>query len=444
MTLYVSLGPNCHAAGNLKHLHYRNFSLPFDWMLTEEEYGIQYVNNNINNDFSLFTKDLAKRRGKTYSKNYPESLFFHHNLLKNPEYIKDFERRGKRFMDLISNPDNDITFLFFYAYKIYQNPEIFKIFYESIKNFENNPKIKANFKLLVYVANNDDDFKLELYPEINNLKKTVFLKYIRDTKVNRIYGNRKDFQNLLDQMKSPNILKKDTKKDKQENIKKDITKNIPQNIETNNEFIIKPIGGMCTRIRVILSHLGNSRFNNKKIIVVWSTDEDCNGFFPNFFEPINKLFFVRDTNKKINYTGNLPCPVDDVASFILNLKNIKPNKKIQDEIDKFINQNLSNNYTAIHHRSLDSSNKLEMEKFVKNNNKNKVFIATDNKDTQKEFSRIQNTIYYKPIKIDDKKLKTNLEHAIIDFFICLRASKFMGTKGSAFTDLIEMLRILKN
>lgn len=195
---YISLGPNCHAAGNLRNLKNRSFSSPFDWNLTKENFGIQYVNDNINNNFEFYAKDLEYNdKNKVISKHYPNSVFFHHNPLKDNSLIETFSRRTKRFMDLISEPNNIITFLYYYQLTEYNQKKKFDILFKSIKELENNNKIKSKFKLVIYVANDDNDFDLNLWPEIKELKKTVFVKYIRVTSVSKTYGRGSDFQKLL-------------------------------------------------------------------------------------------------------------------------------------------------------------------------------------------------------------------------------------------------------
>ena len=49
--MFISLGPNCHAAGNLTRLKLRNQSLPFDWLLCNELRVFEYINDLINTNF---------------------------------------------------------------------------------------------------------------------------------------------------------------------------------------------------------------------------------------------------------------------------------------------------------------------------------------------------------------------------------------------------------
>src|SRR3990172_12401929 len=119
--IYIPLGPNWHATKNLIKLGFRDFCYPFDWLLTNADSGIEYVTNNINNNFKDFTKNLAYNKYKqVYSINYPDTIFFHHNLFKNlingkpAKYnlLKKYGQGAQKFMKMIKNENNEIIFLY--------------------------------------------------------------------------------------------------------------------------------------------------------------------------------------------------------------------------------------------------------------------------------------------------------------------------------------------
>lgn len=60
--------------------------------------------------------------------------------------------------------------------------------YQDMINFSTNSNIKCNFKVLVYLWN-------------DNIKNFIFDKYIRNTSVNKLYGDIKDFKQLLEKNK---------------------------------------------------------------------------------------------------------------------------------------------------------------------------------------------------------------------------------------------------
>jgi len=87
--MFISLGPNCNLAGNLKCLNLRKQSLPFDWLLCNKVRIFEYVNSLINTNFSNFTTNLIYNyRGKVISTEYDYVEFFHHDLIKKYNTLK--------------------------------------------------------------------------------------------------------------------------------------------------------------------------------------------------------------------------------------------------------------------------------------------------------------------------------------------------------------------
>ena len=168
MYIYISIGPHCHPAGNLKKLNLRKESLPFDWLLCKQLRGFEYVNDLINENFSNFTTNLIyNNEGIVISKNYDYVKFFHHDLLKNKSNCADdidqndkilievMNKRGKRFMNIISNKENKVIFIYMLKHSYLIKDGLInnnKLFQDMI-NFDNNSNIKCNFKVLVYLAN---------------------------------------------------------------------------------------------------------------------------------------------------------------------------------------------------------------------------------------------------------------------------------------------------
>lgn len=215
--MFISLGPNCHGAGNLSKLGLRKKSFPFDWLLVGSQRTFEYINKLINNNFEDFVKDLSyNSRNNVISKNYDYVEFVHYDLIKNKtigrrkdenkDLIDMFKRRTERFMNVINNKDNSIIFTYYLNYKciVENNKIINNELYEEMVNFDNNKNIKCNFKVFVYLSNVDSN-KLLLPNELTNLKNFIFDKYTLNSAVDKIYGDPKDFRNLLEKN---NLLKK--------------------------------------------------------------------------------------------------------------------------------------------------------------------------------------------------------------------------------------------
>ena len=220
--MFISLGPNCHAAGNLTRLKLRNQSLPFDWLLCNELRIFEYINDLINTNFCNFTMNLKyNNRGKVISSNYNYVQFFHHDLLKNNTHrqpyhnfhdkkdyndnlIEVMNRRGKRFMNIISNKENEVIFLCMINYnKLIKKGRINdNKLYKDMINFDKNQNIKCNFKVLVYLHNHKNKDENFIIPdELNNLNNFIFDKYVKNTNINRVYGDKNDFKELLERNK---------------------------------------------------------------------------------------------------------------------------------------------------------------------------------------------------------------------------------------------------
>ena len=212
--MFISLGPNCHPSGNLKKINLRKQSLPFDWLLCDEYRVFKYVNNLINTNFSNFTTNLIyNHRGKVISKDYEYVEFFHYDLIKNftigkpkddnKNLVDVMNKRGKRFMDIISNENNEVVFLCMLHHTtlikdgLINNHKL----YQDMINFDTNLNIKCNFKVLVYLYNDNEDYNLTLPDELENLNNFIFDKYIRNQNVCRVYGDIKDFKQLLEKNK---------------------------------------------------------------------------------------------------------------------------------------------------------------------------------------------------------------------------------------------------
>ena len=116
--IYISLGPNCHTSGILKHLGYKKESYPFDWILS----NLEIINYSILNNFSEFLdkNNYYKSNNKVslIEKNikYLEPMFAHRDPVDNDSDFQYIVRCVNRF----NNLDNDNRFKLFF-HSIYNN-----------------------------------------------------------------------------------------------------------------------------------------------------------------------------------------------------------------------------------------------------------------------------------------------------------------------------------
>ena len=67
----------------------------------------------------------------------------------------------------------------------------------------------------------------------------------------------------------------------------------------NNYYAIIPEGGLCNKIRVLLSHYDIAMKLNKKFIVIWNNDRYCNGLFLDYYQPLENTTFIKKMIKII-------------------------------------------------------------------------------------------------------------------------------------------------
>tara|TARA_B110000261_G_C13089947_1_gene359542 strand:- start:148 stop:816 length:669 start_codon:yes stop_codon:yes gene_type:complete len=193
---YISLGPNCHIAGALNDMNLRCFSLPFDFLLNNM--GLKYIANLVDNNFADFLNNLTynkiNNKEIVISENYPNVLFFHHDLIKNKQnlvkslkidhknmdelLIEKFKRRGHRFMNIISDSSQKCMF-FYILEEIYITNKILLISLidqiSFLKNIMYN-KFKCTYKLIIFIiVNNNEELLEEIICDLNkNYKNIVF------------------------------------------------------------------------------------------------------------------------------------------------------------------------------------------------------------------------------------------------------------------------------
>jgi len=226
----------------------------------------------------------------------------------------------------------------------------------------------------------------------------------------------------------------------------------------NNFIVIKPKGGLCNRFRFLFSFIHKMKIENiqKKLIVIWEKDSNCNGFIWDIISPIGNCCVLKNNNKKfkIDYSSCGPVSLYKNENYLENI-NFRPKKYLLNQFINIINK-LDNKYISVHIRRTDLTNHIKHknriddlytpdETFINFMNCNKdynIYIATDNHETQDIFLNLfPNRIkYIKKITKKEGLRQTNLEDAIIDIFVCAFSNKFQGTVFSSFSDFIKLIR----
>ena len=216
--------------------------------------------------------------------------------------------------------------------------------------------------------------------------------------------------------------------------------------------------GLVDRIGFIFSYLNKAKKNNEELIVCWRENDHCNGHFLDLFEPIPGLTFTTNADK-CDVTGWLHCPGYSAWNvFIWNQLRLR--KELKCEVEN-LRHKLNYKYAAIHVRRTealrifgsDLTPDSDFFQFVEKYEK--VFLATDNSETQRVYkekykdkifcsSQIDKSYKSNASEVFDPSFvvtrETSLRIAAIDLFTCIYSNHFMGTNHSGYSKFIEQFR----
>lgn len=207
--------------------------------------------------------------------------------------------------------------------------------------------------------------------------------------------------------------------------------------------VICPIGGLCNRFRVILSFLEQ----HKNVEVFWDKIWDiCFEDYLNIFHPINNVKFLTEKPEKYDYLGTN----GTVKNKFFYLK-IIPKNFVVEKINNILRK-LGPFFNTCHirrtdHLNIQNSTKTHINDeyyiyFIKTS-KLKVYLATDNTETQQKFKLLfgEKVIINEEIKDIETIRKSTLDNAYIDLVICSLGRLFAGSsKFSTFTTTIQTFR----
>jgi hypothetical protein len=213
-------------------------------------------------------------------------------------------------------------------------------------------------------------------------------------------------------------------------------------------MIIKPIGGLCNRLRVIISYYEKCIVNKEKLYIVWCRDHNCNGKYTDFFQVLpNCEFLPEDYDKNIDYHG---------CSAFFRVTDYRRLKLLPSMIETVVAKRnlLENNYMAIHVRRTDHIEAAKRrgryttdEDFVQfiENHKNDVkylYVATDNIETYTMFQKKYPDLIIFPYheKVKESKRYTSLHDAVLDLYVCVFSKYFHFSGQSSFSDVIVQIR----
>jgi hypothetical protein len=201
--------------------------------------------------------------------------------------------------------------------------------------------------------------------------------------------------------------------------------------------------GLSNRLRVLAGYMyvGEARFSGAHLVFIWDVNAACPGHFLEIFQPIPGVLFANNGSRYV------------VDKFI-------PTPRIKFMASEFVRKYDICNAAAMHLRLTDLEDQIKAKRkahrginieaymeFVEK--QNKVFLLTDNPDTQKLFidKYPDKVIVYDRISpkvnVTDKPVDfryTSLEHTIIDVLVAAHAKKFKPSLYSSLSDLVAHFR----
>ena len=194
----IPIGCDCHPAYTLQKLNIRKRSLPLDWLNTDAVKGLEFVNENIANNFRDFLSGLYKNdRGHVVSKQFPYAEFMHEeNLIESETDRAKFKRRIQKFLKL---KHERAYYLYNVTSEALTSDKIVMEFYNSAVKFQSNLERKQ--LLCIYIRydesyNENYTYCDKLLNSLKNTKKIKATKYLREREKEGIWGNEKKYSKL--------------------------------------------------------------------------------------------------------------------------------------------------------------------------------------------------------------------------------------------------------
>ena len=232
------------------------------------------------------------------------------------------------------------------------------------------------------------------------------------------------------------------------------------NIDNLNTITIMPSSGLSNRLRTVLGYVNVINATNKHLLVIWLPDAQCNGYFLDYFLPIDNVTFTMKTQEKVDYTGQ--SSPEAIASYyrltvpksIYNILKLTP--ELESKIDNFVKKHNIKNCVGIHVRRTDLTGNLfnnflngsnpdeDFCRYINKNSHNQpFFLATDNPDTQQFYIKKygNRVIFFSLLYHNNNLRKSSLENAIIDIYLLSYCRKIKGTNNSTFTEIAKFIRL---
>lgn len=211
-------------------------------------------------------------------------------------------------------------------------------------------------------------------------------------------------------------------------------------------MLVRPIGGLCNRLRVIGSRLAVARAAGKTLTVWWWTTPDCAAAYRDLFTEPPADLIVNE---------NVPCPPGIEATCYVDrsitvsewapvaIATFRPAPAIQARIDSCL-ERLGPDFVAVHIRRTDHNERYDEDsiyaefayRFTGN-----VYAAADNPRSIVTLKKsLGDRLHYNGAFAKTGIRLTAIADAVVDLWVAAKAAQFRGTYYSSFSDWIEMMR----
>ena len=176
MTIIISIGVDCGVAEMLKKYNLRKTAYPFDWIVTY--HGVSEI---IKNNFIDYIPEINDKteiidgKPNIFNDLYG-TKFIHDNFPDKKEYEK-YERRIKRFNDILNSKEDIIFIRKSHAYHNHKEYSI-KNDYEEVIEFDNYlqeyyPNLKYTIYLILLCNNCYKNFNIKVHKNIKIYKSLI-------------------------------------------------------------------------------------------------------------------------------------------------------------------------------------------------------------------------------------------------------------------------------
>lgn len=210
---------------------------------------------------------------------------------------------------------------------------------------------------------------------------------------------------------------------------------------------VRPIGGLCNRLRVIGSRLALARAAGKTLTVWWGASPDCPANYRDLFaEPPSDLIIYE--NRAGPPHVEVACRDDRSISVSawapVAIETFRPTPAIQARIDSLLAR-LGPSFVAVHIRRTDHNKRYDEDiiyaKYAQRFADHTVFAAADNPLSIVTLKKaLGDRLHYAGAFSKTGIRLTAVADAVVDLWVAAAAQQFRGTYYSSFSDWIEMMR----